>query len=669
MGIALSEIRATLEAFALLSLIVGGAGAAIADRLRFPGFAEGARVERLGLSLVCGFGCVPAILNLAARLGPGSMTVAALALAALGWTALARPGAATSRLHPAWIGVALFWIVFATALLVDMPGVGTLQHSLLAVDYVKHAAATWSLAQSGAPPWSPTFYDPGRAMAYYYLFYTLPAVVAVVGAPLGVAARHAVYASAPLIGFALFALARAALAQSGAETAIGSAETKPKARNALLLALLFATGLDFLPLMTIYVAGGGSADFLFLHFSDWDEQVTSWFNSVMWVPHHVAALCAAVAGFIALTAPGADWRRVALAGLAFATMAGESVYVAMPAALGAGFWLLSLLGRRRFDEAIRLGVAGALALVLAAPWLVTLLPRVGGGGEAAPIGLALRGPEWIDILAGSREAGAIYRGLSMPIFYLIDFGVFALGAVVFWRKVGRRGHASEFGLLLICLALASLLIGSFFRSTVLLNDLGWRAMLFAQFATLIWTAAAARQGHLFRGGIGAAAIACLVLAYLALGVAVAQLRLYFPLEHTRATLADEMAAWGWLDAHLPTGAVAQAYPEKSRAYGYGLYGRFPVAVADRHNARLFGAREAEIDERIAFLGPIFTDATLSLEETRRRAARHNIAALVVSARDAVFAAPGAWTATATPAYANPNFRVYLLNGADHDAND
>ena len=102
-----------------------------------------------------------------------------------------------------------------------MPGVGDLQHSLLAVDYVKHAAATWSLAESGSPPWNPTYYEPGRAMSYYYLFYTLPAVATVLGAPLGIVARHAAYACAPLMGFAIFALGATPPGRSGADAAAG----------------------------------------------------------------------------------------------------------------------------------------------------------------------------------------------------------------------------------------------------------------------------------------------------------------------------------------------------------------------------------------------------------------------------------------------------------------
>jgi hypothetical protein len=660
MTIAATEFCAALAAFALMFALVAAAGAALADRLRFPGFAEAPRLERIGLGLICGVGCLPVGLDLVGRLGPFAMTLAALALAGLGAPALLR--AKASPFHPGWIAAALIWIFAATAIVIDMPGVGNLQHSLLAVDYVKHAATTWSIAEDGAPPWNPTYYEPGRAMSYYYFFYTLPAVVTALGAPLGLAARHAAYACAPMMGIALFALARAALLRSGADAAAGD-EKRPA--NWPLLALLLATGLDFIPLTIVYLGGGRDADFLFVHFVDWDEQVTSWFNSVMWVPHHVSALCAAIVGFIALTAPGEDRRRILLAALAFASMVGQSAYVAMPAALGAGFWLGALLWRRRFDIAARLCLAGVGALALAAPWLATLTPRFGADGRS-PIGLRLRGPQWIDIVAGSEQAGALWRGLSMPMFYLIDFGVFALGAYVFWRKAQRRGFADELGAALLCLTAASFVIGSLLRSQILMNDLGWRVMLFAQFAALIWTAAAARQGLLFTGGMRYAAGGALGLGYAALLVAVMQLRFFFPHEHMRATLTDQMAAWSWLDAHLPRGAVVQPHPSHDREYGYGLYGRFPVAVADGHNARLFGARPAEIEERIDYLAPIFSGTTIRLDDVRRRAARFDIAALVVSSCDEIFAAPGAWTATTPPAYANPNFRIYLLSAPRHD---
>ena len=53
------------------------------------------------------------------------------------------------------------------------------------------------------------------------------------------------------------------------------------------------------------------------------------------------------------------------------------------------------------------------------------------------------------------------------------------------------------------------------------------------------------------------------------------------------------------------------------------------------------------------------DPALPLDETRRRAARFDITALVVTALDPVFAAPGAWTAHLQPAYANRHVKIFF----------
>lgn len=660
MSIAFAELLASLSAVALLSLIIVPAGALIAGTLRFPGFADASPLERAGLGLICGFGCLPVLLDYAGRLGPRAMSAFALALAVMGAPFLSpfrNPDHA--RLHPGWFAAALLWVVLALSLMVDMPVGEILGRSLLAVDYVKHASATWSLAEAGAPPWNPAFYEPGRAMSYYYFFYTLPAVATILGAPFGVLARHAAYACAPLTGIALFALAAATLMRCRASETLAGDRAQPHDANRWLLALLFATGLDFIVLAILFSAANGDAYQVVEKFAGWGEQVTSWFNSVLWVPHHVAGLCAAIVGFISLTACRHDWRRVGLAGVAFASMAGTSVYVAGTAAVGAFIWLLSLVWRRRFATATRLCVAGLLAVVLAAPWLFTLSGRL-HSGESLPIGFRLRGPDWIDFAAGSPAAGALYRGLSMPFFYLVQFGVFALGAVVFWRQAGRRGWANELGLVLVCLTAASFFVGSFWRSTILDNDLGWRSMLFVQFSTLVWTAAAAKHGALFQSPARPVAIACLVVGFAGAAATAAQLRFSTPSLLESTTLADERAAWDWLSAHLPNGAIAQARPAEKRAYGYGLYGRFPVALADRHNGRLFGAHPSEINARFDRITPIFSDASLSYEDVRLRAAEFTIAALVVSRRDAVSAAPGAWPASVHADYANPNFSVYLV---------
>jgi len=511
MHFVVAEISATMGALLLMALLILGGGASFAWAFRFPGFIGAAAIERAGIALLCGFACLPVLLDLSCRFGTGAMTALALAATVAGGPALFRGGSFKfNRRHLIWAVLAAFWILGGAAIMIDWPFGPGLAHSFLVIDYVKHAAATWSVAQSGTPPWNPTFYEPGRRAAYYYFFYTLTAVVSLVGGHAGIEARHAAYAGAIMAGFALFALAYQVWRRAGTDEAAGVKDPSRPAGFGML-ALLLTTGVDILPVLAFAALSGGKI--WFKETGWWNDPVTSWLHSTLIVPHHVAALCAAFVGFIALARPagGGDVRRTVLAALAFASMAGMSVYIAIGAAVIACVWLILLLCARRWADSVNLTLAGMGAIIVAAPWLNTLLPLFGGDGPPA-ISIRLRGPLWLDAVFQSDFEGGLARALTMPFFYAIEFGVFGLGAFAFWRKAGRRGLASDLSQVLVIGSAASFIIGSFLRSTVLNNDLGWRVMLFAQIATFTWTLSAARAGAFAgHGAFAASARICLIL--------------------------------------------------------------------------------------------------------------------------------------------------------------
>ncbi len=70
----------------------------------------------------------------------------------------------------------------------------------------------------------------------------------------------------------------------------------------------------------------------------------------------------------------------------------------------------STLGRRCPFDARR-----PRRLLLAAPWLATLLPLLGGDGPP-PISIRLRGPLWLDALFESDFERSIARAITMPSF-------------------------------------------------------------------------------------------------------------------------------------------------------------------------------------------------------------------------------------------------------------
>jgi len=669
MAFFLGEMLFTLAAATLLLLILSGAGALFARALAFPGLASATPPQRLGISLLSGLACLPVLLDLAGRAGPMAMAGLALGACLCGLPALTKDIAALDRRLALCAAAAFFcWFVFAASILVDMPGSDGLLHSFLVVDYVKHSSATWSIANSGTPPWNPAAYVPGGHAAYYYFFYALTGVTSLIGAPLGIEGRHAAFGGSLVMGIALFALVslvwhRAGLDRKAEDPAANIFARRPV--ETLLLVLLFATGLDILPSLLIATISG----FLASDPEHWNTQVTSWMSSVLWVPHHVAALCSAMTGLVALGSteqPKAqNWRGVIFAGLALASMAGMSVYVGLGGALTAGIWALTLLARRKVSLFLHVALAGGLALILALPWLTTLLGLVGGGGPA-PIAFAIRPFKITDVLLDSDTLRSLVNLLILPLSYALEFGVFALGSVLFWQRAGRNGLATEVAIILLIATLTAFVLGSFFASTIVNNDLGWRIMLFAELGTLIWTASLFRQSFSMRTELGRALIVCLALGYAFDLLTVFQLRFNTGSAYIQsAFLPDEIAAWQWLDRSLPKGSVVQQRPGKMRAIGFALYGHFPMAQADRENARLYGAPMPLIDARIKDLLPLFEDKSLTLADVMKRCAAYDIKALIVTADDAVFADQGAWTGKLTPAFANEHVKVFLTEPVVH----
>src|SRR5208282_5061107 len=124
----------------------------------------------------------------------------------------------------------------------------------------------------------------------------------------------------------------------------------------------------------------------------WNEaQITSWVASVLWVPHNVAALIACFVAFLLLRhqADARHWTTapVIVAGLAFASAAGMSVYVAFTFVVAVALWLLALIARKAWREAAMFVGAGAVSLLWALSYLSSLRGPAGG---AAFVEVALR---------------------------------------------------------------------------------------------------------------------------------------------------------------------------------------------------------------------------------------------------------------------------------------
>ena len=566
----------------------------------------------------------------------------------------------------------LAWIGLVLGASVDVDVAGQLYQPLMVIDLVKHAATTRAILETGAPPMDPFFAREGR-VSYYYFFYTLSALMNGLGRPL-VDGRTAFLGLTVWAGIGFYGLVDLLLAQSGLVRHARSGQVR-----AALAALLPAAGLAALFAFHARLVFG----FWVTDTGSLNEQVTWWGTSLLWVPHHVTGLLAAWLGFLALTRAGNDRpdeagarittvAAVPVAAFAFASCVGLSVWVAFGAVATAVLWLVLLLRARRWRRAALLLAAGALSLAIAAPHLADLLANRADGGAGIALTVRRFGPlESFDL---DDPARMLLRLLLLPLNYGFEFGVFGAGAILFWRGVPvREAHASEVGRLLTLSALASLIVGTFLKSTIINNDLGQRVLLFAQVSSLVWTVAFVVRFQENRAPARTRSPGHLRLPPVIAGLAILGYvgSAYFLVWQRAHRLSGEpetrfvnahpavdrglREAYGWAAAGLPEGLVLQHNPAPPRAFAFGLYGRQPTGVADR-SARLFGAPSAAILARVDLLRPIFS-TFLPAAEVRARAERAGIGALVVSAEDPAWSDPGSWIWQVRPVYAGPLVRI------------
>jgi len=585
------------------------------------------------------------------------LPVAALANGGLGLTAL-RPALRDLRgpLDRPALALGALWLGIVTYALIDLDTGTALRQPLTVIDLVKHAALTRAIAAHGLPPVDPFFARPERA-GYYYYFYTLTALVDWAGGRL-VDGRTAFAGLAAWTGIALLGLLDRLLAATGL-----ARDVSPRLLRRAVLVLVPAGGLDILLVLLDRAASG-----FWIPIPEWlNEQVVNWPTSLVWVPHHVAGALAGWLGLLVLAEradrPRPDRRAdivgIVTAALAFAACAGLSVWVCLGTAAAAGIWLALLGFERRWHDAARLGAAGLLSAVLAAPYLLGILANRTDTGGTIRFAIRRFGPlEQIDDGPGLD----LLRLILLPMNYYVALGVFAGGALLFWKVVPRReAHASEAGRLL----------GGFVRSAILYNDLGARVVLLAQVSALVWTVVALTRispGARLRlsGSLGA----LLLLGYATTLYGFVGMRAYPAAGHPQFAILNRRpdidrslrAAYAWAGTHLPRDLVLQASPLPRRVFDFGLYGTQPVAVADRE-ARLFGAAPEAVAARLTAVAPIF-DATLPAAEVRRRAAEAGIGALVVTAADAAWGEPESWIWRRRAVYADPLVRILRVEDLD-----
>ncbi len=533
---------------------------------------------------------------------------------------------------PVFAAVASLWWVLVLLSSADMDLSSGLNQSVAVVDLVKHAAVVESIVRDGLPLVDP-FFARTQAAGYYYYYYLWPAQIEWLSGG-SLSGRMAYTGALVWTGPAFVALLW--------QVCFAGGLIRPGKERKLLgiaLFLCFVAGAD-LPAMLIRWWFTGALE---VQTDVWTEEIRFALTSMLWTPHHLAALIAVWTGLLALTGArtnGSTLRRnisIMIAGLAFASAFGMSLWIALTAGLSLLVWTM-FRGRRDPAFLLMLTLAGAVAALVSIPQFLDVLG--GRSDQAFPIGLTVRRVLW---LRPNLEPALALPVLAMlPAVYCIEFGAFAYGAMLF-RRVRPPIASSSEGLvrsLLLFTAIGGMLVATFLRSTILLNDLGWRAPWFAQLACMAWTASAMQHmPRLIRPPR-------MFLALIALGLLpniydLAGLRIvratFFNIEPFFLNSDPEKdrslrAAYIWANAHLPRNWVLQhEASQPKREMDFGLYGRFRTGVADR-DATLFGASRDDVDGRLRRLRPLFEE-DLPAQRMRALARAEGIDAIVYSRSD------------------------------------
>lgn len=389
------------------------------------------------------------------------------------------------------------WALLALALLIDIQIGERLYLSTSVFDHSIRVAFARSILKNGVPPVNPLFF-PGHVIPLHYYYYWF-LVCALPAKLLGIDPRLTVYASCAWAGFALAATVPLYLKYFMAD------REQLRRKSVWGIALLLVTGLDLLPIL-VYLFSPGHTFFPEMEW--WDsEPVGSWLSSILWAPHHIVALVACLSGFLVIwrCGPGNSGHERAtawiIAGAAFASAAGLSVYVALTFGLFLVVWGFWLLAQRSWRELLILSAAGATALALSFPYLREL--RAGGAG-AQFISWGLRWHTGDSLQLLHINSPLMRKGaslLEMPLMYLLELGFFfAVGALRLRRLFAERKRLEAWEIASWLMLGTSLAVASFLRSDVITaNDLGIRSVLLMQFVLLLWAVPLVYEWRTTRG--------------------------------------------------------------------------------------------------------------------------------------------------------------------------
>ncbi len=588
------------------------------------------------------------------------------------------------------LAISMGWLVIGALSLVDLQVGNRLYFPVSSYDGMTRTAFTAALSRGGIPPHNPFFFAGLPAPLRYHYFWLIPcSLVDQLGGSL-VSARVSLIAGVLWCGLGLLGIIALYL-----RFFQGKGGEQIERRTLIAVALLGVTGLDILPVLML----DAYSHVVFPTIEWWNEQISAWITTMLWVPHDLAALIAGLIGFL-LTWDAARQvqRRQAIigfvaGGLAFASAVGSSVYVGGTIAAGCALWLVIALLKRWRRHALLLAAAGMLAGLLLLPFILQVtqgLTSAGASSHSAPVAFTVRRFLFPDLMLQSASPGKLLalNAALLPLNYFLEFGFFFVVACLGVRRIWRHGFRDQAEWCAAALAAASLLICTFMRSTVITNnDLGCRSALVLQFILLLWAAEMWNEGTLgfgpSRGGRSAAhprAAPYLVAVTVVLGAMGSCYEVC--LQRTFPILSDSFSVqkYAWLspdhqlgrrtfelrraydelDRMLPASATIQADPQDGIGnIPAGLYSDRQMVAGGGHCNTVFGGSEKFCDEVILpRLKPLFDDRQpVTAGEVEDTCREFSITALLFQDTDAVWKDKSSWIWKMRPLLSNDFVRV------------
>jgi hypothetical protein len=380
---------------------------------------------------------------------------------------------------------------------------------------------------------------------------------------------------------------------------------------------------------------------------------------------------------------------------------GLSIRVALVFAVSLFFLILASLVKKWYHDLRFLIMVGLVAALLSAPYLRDL--NNANQLSAAPIAFGVRNFGPANRLVSSLDIDHSWMWLLnlllLPVNFLIEFGFFGVAAILYWKnRLKSRVNLERDDVFNLALFSGSILVCTFFRSSIQNNDLGWRGLMVGQFVLLVWSAdfvvgvidRFVGKGHTLRGrfasllpwrlsGGGRLKLArdyrvYTILFLLLLGGGMAtmydllSIRSYAVLKSRfdDSQFAERFCAmreaYQWLNSNLPNTAIVQHNPDVGKDFFHELYGSHRVIVSDRYFGKLLGVRENFFNPFASSMTALFLntdeDNLVGLEGICQD---FSISTLVVKDTDPVWDDSQSWVWKREPLFSNEFARVYACD--------